>query len=374
MEQTVRFSLNFSLDKEDLLIDTELLSLFRLLADRPRTLLQLLQRYGSAHGVFERGGADELLQYGVDRLLIDTSLKQFQRQVEKDVEWLQSCRRHLISITDKHYPELLREIHDAPVLLFARGNLAAIKSPRIAMVGSRNPTRLGISTAHRLAGELSMAGLTVVSGMALGVDAACHRGALDVGGKTIAVFGTGCDLVYPARHRKLADQIAEQGLLLSEFPLGTRSVAWNFPRRNRVVTGLCLGTIVVEAALKSGSLISARYALEQGREVFSVPGAINSRQSHGCHQLIRDGATLVENLDDVLAQLSFLAPRAAAKPIRPVPSEPLQHVMNVLDSQPQGVDLIAGSVGLPIEVVISALVELEILGFVAQEKGGYVRS
>lgn len=208
--------------------------------------------------------------------------------------------------------------------------------------------------------------------MALGIDAACHEGALLAGAKTIAVLGTGCEIVYPARHQSLAHEIARQGLLLSEFPLRVRAAPYHFPRRNRVVTGLSLGTIVVKAALKSGSLISARCAMEQGREVFAIPGAINNRYSRGCHQLIRDGATLVENAQDVLDQLSFVADRALSIP----PAESLtvhqQLVESILDSEPQSVDQLEAQLSLSIDEVLCALVELEVIGLVAQERGGYI--
>jgi DNA processing protein len=220
--------------------------------------------------------------------------------------------------------------------------------------------------------ELSSVGLTIISGMALGIDAACHEGALLAGAKTIAVLGTGCDIVYPARHQGLAHGISRQGLLLSEFPLRVRAAPHHFPRRNRVVTGLSLGTIVVEAALKSGSLISARCAMEQGREVFAIPGAINNRHARGCHQLIRDGATLVENAQDVLDQLSFVADRALAiTPVQPL-TDHQQRVESILDGDPQNADRLEAQLSLSIDEVLCALVELEVLGLVAQERGGYV--
>ena len=274
-------------------LDVNLLYLFRLLCDRPKTLRHLLTHFGSAEAVFGAPG-DEIL--GLCRLDIAALRKAreiFQRDVEKDVAWLQEPDHHLISIDQPDYPALLKEIHDPPVLLFGCGKRSALENNNIAMVGSRSPTRVGLANAQRLSGQLSSVGLTVVSGMALGIDAACHEGALLAGSKTIAVLGTGCDIVYPARHQGLAHEISRRGLLLSEFPLRARAAPHHFPRRNRVVTGLSLGTIVVEAALKSGSLISARCAMEQGREVFAIPGAINNRQARGCHQLIRDGATPV---------------------------------------------------------------------------------
>jgi DNA processing protein len=240
------------------------------------------------------------------------------------------------------------------------------------MVGSRSPSRTGLANAQLLSSQLLFVGLTIVSGMALGIDAACHKGALLAGAKTIAVLGRGCDIVYPARHQGLAHDISHLGLLLSEFPLRGPAASHHFPCRNRVVTGLSLGTIVVEAALKSGSLISARCAMEQGREIFAIPGAINNRHARGCHQLIRDGATLVENAQVVLEQLSFVADRA----LTTMPYQTLrghqQLVSSILDGEPQNTDQLEVQLGLSIDEVLCARVELEVLGLVAHERGGYV--
>lgn len=353
--------------------DPDLLILFRLLANRPRILELLLQRYGSAGAAIDNVTEDELTPLSLEKNDFDRCRTVYAEKVDGDIKWLQQPHHHLMTLTDENYPALLREIHDPPVLLFARGNLQALASPGIAMVGSRNPTRSGLNTARVLAADLADAGFIVISGMALGIDAAGHRGALDADAATIAVFGTGCDQVYPSRHRRLADEIVERGLLLSEFPLGTWSKAWHFPRRNRVVSGLSLGTIVVEAALPSGSLISANYAMEQGREVFAVPGSINIRQSRGCHQLIRDGATLVENANDVLSQFSFMTCRTINRP-EPELTDLQSSLLEHLDAQSQSTDEISMALDLPVEQVISTLVELEILKLVCQEKGGYLRS
>lgn len=353
-------------------LDVDLLYLFRLLCDRPKALRRLLTHFGSAEAVFGAPGEEILGLCRLDIAALRKARETFQADIEKDVAWLQGPDHHLISIDQPDYPALLKEIHDPPVLLFGCGDKSVLENNSIAMVGSRSPTRTGITNAQLLAGQLSSVGLTIVSGMALGIDAACHEGALLAGAKTIAVLGTGCDIVYPARHQDLAHDIARLGLLLSEFPLRVRAAPYHFPRRNRVVTGLALGTIVVEAALKSGSLISARCAMEQGREVFAIPGAINNRYARGCHQLIRDGATLVENAQDVLEQLSFVADRALAV----TPAQPLtghqQMVESLLDGGPQSADQLEAQLSLAIDEVLCALVELELLGLVAQERGGYV--
>ena len=353
-------------------LDVDLLYLFRLLCDRPKTFLHLLTHFGSAEAVFDAPEDEILCQCRLDIAALRKARELFQRDVEKDVAWLQEPDHHLICIDQPDYPALLKEIHDPPVLLFGCGDKSVLENSSIAMVGSRSPTRTGLANAQLLSGQLSSVGLTIVSGMALGIDAACHQGALLAGAKTIAVLGTGCDIVYPARHQGLAHDISRLGLLLSEFPLRVRAAPHHFPRRNRVVTGLSLGTIVVEAALKSGSLISARCAMEQGREVFAIPGAINNRHARGCHQLIRDGATLVENAQDVLEQLSFVADRAlASTPVQPLTGHQ-QLVASILDGEPQNTDQLEAQLGLSINEVLCALVELEVAGLVVQERGGYV--
>ncbi|MEE8482340.1 MAG: DNA-processing protein DprA, partial [Acidiferrobacterales bacterium] len=212
----------------------------------------------------------------------------------QDIDWLAEEDSHLVSVADEAYPDLLREIPDPPALLYIKGDPVALSLPQLAIVGSRNPTPVGLENANAFAGALASTGLVVTSGLALGIDTAAHRGALDGGGNTIAIAGTGVDRIYPARNHTVAHEIAKHGALVSEFPLATPPLRENFPRRNRILSGLSLGTLVVEAALRSGSLITARLAAEQGREVFAIPGSIHSPQSRGCHQLIRQGAKLVE--------------------------------------------------------------------------------
>ncbi len=210
-----------------------------------------------------------------------------------------------LALGDAAYPPLLAAIADPPNPLYLRGDAAALRHPHVAIVGSRQATRAGRDTAVRFASALARAGFGVVSGLAYGIDAAAHDGALAADGLTIAALGTGVDICYPARHRALAERIAARGALVSELPPGTPPQRLHFPRRNRIISGLCLGVLVVEASLRSGSLITARLALEQGREVFAVPGPVSSPLSRGCHALIRDGAVLVESADDVLAELSM---------------------------------------------------------------------
>ena len=228
-------------------------------------------------------------------------------RVEPDLRWAEDESHHILTLHDLAYPRLLREIADPPPLLFVHGNPALLSRPQIAIVGSRNPSAGGRSLAEDFARSLCRSGLIVTSGMALGIDAASHQGALRAKGGTIAVAGTGPDRIYPARHRSLAQAIVEQGAIISEFSLGTPALPGNFPRRNRIISGLSLGVLVVEAACKSGSLITARLAAEQGREVFALPGSIHNPLARGCHRLIRQGAKLVEDIGDILEELGPLA-------------------------------------------------------------------
>jgi DNA processing protein len=226
-------------------------------------------------------------------------------RIAADRRWVESEQVSLIDATDTRYPPLLAQAAGSPALLYVKGDAACLNRPQLAMVGSRNPTQPGQRTARAFAGFLSAAGLTITSGLAAGIDAARHEGALEVGGPTIAVLGTGIDAIYPRQHRTLAARIAAQGALVSEYPPGSAPLRANFPRRNRIISGLCLGTLVVEAARHSGSLITARLAGEQGREVFAIPGSIHNPLARGCHVLIRSGATLVESADEILSELKF---------------------------------------------------------------------
>src|SRR6266850_2310392 len=227
--------------------------------------------------------------------------------VDADLAWLEVENHHLIPCVSVAYPSLLAQTTGAPLALYVEGNPAVLNEPQLAIVGSRNPTAAGLETAHAFAEFLGATGLTITSGLAEGIDGAAHRGALAGGGCTIAVCATGLDLVFPREHARLAREIAGRGALVSEFPIGTPARRANFPQRNRIISGLSFGTLVVEAARRSGSLITARHAGEQGREVFAIPGSIHNPLARGCHALIRQGAKLVESAEDVLAELPALA-------------------------------------------------------------------
>lgn len=230
------------------------------------------------------------------------------RRIEDALQWASEPGNHILTLTDAEYPQALLRTADPPVLLYAKGRIELLNRPALAIVGSRNATPLGLSNADDFARVFASMGLSVVSGMALGIDTCAHRGALaagHTGGSTLAVIGTGADRIYPARNSDLARQIAQEGIIISEFPLGTPALAGNFPRRNRLIAGLAQGCLVVEAAARSGSLITARLAAEAGRDVFAIPGSIHSPLAKGCHQLIKQGAKLVESAQDVLEELKW---------------------------------------------------------------------
>lgn len=282
-------------------------SLWRAPGIGTQTYLKLLDIFGSPE-VFFASSEQEIRKHLPDitpeRL---RAWREAQDSGAADIAWLrQGGDRHILTLHDALYPELLRQIDDPPPLLFVHGEPGVLSAAQIAIVGSRNATMPALQTTRAFAGELAARGWVIVSGMALGVDGAAHEGALDAGGLTIAVVGTGLDRVYPARHKALAHRIVTQGAMISEFPVGTGVRAHHFPRRNRIISGLVSGVLVVEASLQSGSLITARQALEQGREVFAMPGSIHHPLAKGCHQLIKQGAKLTESVHDILEELPEL--------------------------------------------------------------------
>jgi DNA processing protein len=291
--------------------------------------------------------------------------------IERALRWADEPGHAIVTLADAAYPRLLLEIPDPPPLLYTVGRIELLGRPSLAVVGSRNATAQGARDAEQFAKAFSAAGLTIVSGLALGIDAAAHRGGLAAEGSTIAVLGTGVDVIYPRQNAPLAGRIAESGLLLSEFPLGTGGAAHNFPRRNRLISGLAQGCLVVEAALGSGSLITARAAAEQGREVFALPGSIHSPLTKGCHALIKQGAKLVESAEDVLAELTafrrtgFASTRAAVPPAGQ-PEALLTH----MGFAPVDLDSLCARAGLPAEQVSAELLRLELAGRIAALPGG----
>ncbi len=266
-----------------------------------QTQRKLLSAFGLPDAVFSAGSAALRAAVGekAASLLLDANNE---AEIEAAVAWASGEDQHIVTLADSEYPQALLEIADPPTLLYVRGRLELLNQPTIAIVGTRNPTPQGLRNAEAFAAALAEGGFVVASGLALGVDAAAHRGALSVKGKTVAFIGTGIDRVYPARNRELAHDIGANGAIVSEFPLGTPVLASNFPRRNRLISGVSRGVLVVEAATESGSLITARLAAEQGRDVFAIPGSIHSPQSRGCHKLIKQGAKLVDSAQDILEE------------------------------------------------------------------------
>jgi DNA processing protein len=292
--------------------------------------------------------------------------------VRPTLDWLDKDGNHLVTLADADYPRALLETADPPPLLYLKGRRALLNAPSLAVVGSRNATPQGLRDAEAFAAALSANGYCVVSGLALGIDAAAHRGALRGAGSTLAVVGTGLDIVYPARNRDLAHEIAQHGAILSEFPLGTPSRAGHFPRRNRLISGLSRGVLVVEAAAQSGSLITARLAGEQGRDVFAIPGSIHSPLSKGCHQLIRQGAKLVESANDILEELQGFAPPPPAENCAPCAAVPAEYapILAHLGHAPLDADTLAERGGLTADAVCAILLRMELDGLVAALPGG----
>jgi DNA processing protein len=331
----------------------------------------LLKQYGLPENVFAQSRA-RLQRFAPPSVLDALESDEVSRQIARALEWATQPGHWIVTLADKTYPRLLLEIPDPPTLLYAHGRIELVQRSALAVVGSRNATPQGERDAETFSRAFSDKGLTIVSGLAMGIDAAAHRGGLGGRGSTIAVLGTGIDVLYPARNKELAGRIAREGLLLSEFPLGCGPLAQNFPRRNRLISGLARGCLVVEAALASGSLITARSAAEQGREVFAIPGSIHSPISKGCHALIKSGAKLVESADDVLAELAgyeLAQERPSAEP-RTAPDPHDEPLLALMGFDPIDVDSLAARSGLPAERVTSELLRLELGGQVAALPGG----
>ncbi len=280
--------------------------------------------------------------------------------------WLEDTHNGIVTLADPDYPQALLNIPDPPLLLYVKGRRELLNHPALAVVGSRNATAQGLSNAEAFAQAISAAGLCVASGMAHGIDAAAHRGGLRGQGSSIGVVGTGLDKVYPAANRELAHQLAQQGVLISEFALGTPPLAANFPRRNRIISGLSLGCLVIEASLQSGSLITARMALEQGREVFAIPGSIHSPQAKGCHYLIKQGAKLVESAQDILEEFGHFS----SGPVAQTSTKEEHPLFAYLGFDPTDLDGLSQRSGLTIEALSAILLQLELDGDVATLPGG----
>lgn len=340
----------------------------------------LVRLFGSPSALFAQS-TSQLREAGISPPLIKSLQQPDWRAVDAACDWLEAAPdRQALCLTDAGYPHYLRQIPDPPPVLFAEGRVEILGRPQIGLVGSRNPTSPGLEMAADFAAQLTRSGMVVTSGLALGIDAAAHQGALGAGGCTVAVSGCGPDRVYPKSHVRLAENIRTNGVLVSEFFPGTPPLAANFPRRNRLISGLSIGVMVVEAALRSGSLITARCAAEQGREVFAVPGSIHNPLSRGCHKLIREGAKLVESHEDILEELCLQldtqsaddSPAAVSNEsitVADMSAETLE-LLDVMGDAPVSIDQLVERCGLTADAVSSILLLLELRGLVASQPGG----
>ncbi|HEY5802045.1 MAG TPA: DNA-processing protein DprA [Burkholderiaceae bacterium] len=351
----------------------------------PAGARKLLRRFGLPQQLFAaspRQLADAQLSPALIAALLAPPDESFLAQLALTERWLACPRRYVFTLADGGYPHALLDLADPPLLLYAEGDASLLQARSLAMVGSRNATVQGVRDAQHFSNKLCGAGWTIVSGLALGIDAAAHRGALASGAPaaTVAVIGTGCDVVYPARHAALAQEIAARGCLVSEYALGTPALAANFPRRNRLIAGLSRAVLVVEAAVRSGSLITARLAAEQGRDVFAMPGSIHAPLAGGCHKLIQQGAALVVTPDEVLDALTFgsVTPTVSNETSPPckVPIETdavAAKLLPLLDFGPTAFDTLAVQSGMPAGELGSALLALEMAGQAERLPGGAYR-
>ncbi|WP_044469972.1 DNA-processing protein DprA [Mannheimia massilioguelmaensis] len=323
--------------------------------------------------------AEQLHHMGWDEKQIQAWFHPNMKYLEPAYRWAEQADQQIIHLQQASYPELLKQIDSAPPILFIKGNIDTLHQPQIAMVGSRHCSDYGEYWAKYFASELSLAGLIITSGLALGIDGFCHRAVVEQQGQTIAVIGSGLSHIYPSRHKKLAQQIIEnQGALISEFFPTHPPLAENFPRRNRIISGLSLGTLIVEASERSGSLITANYAVEQNREVFAIPGHIQNQSSQGCHKLIQQGAMLVEQVSDILENLPHFSaanslsrrPKLTIKE-KPLPTYP--ELYKHISSVPISIDHLAEKTNLTINELLVQLLELELQELIQQENGNYLR-
>lgn len=331
----------------------------------PVAVRTLSQHLGSVEAIFDAGEGALRAARGIGPETARAILEQRARlDPAREAEAAAACQARLLTPLDPEYPESLKTIHDPPLTLYIQGALESRDKRGIAIVGTRNPSHYGVDVATRFSGELARAGFTIISGLAEGVDAAAHRAALAAGGRTVAVLGGALDCLYPPAHATLAEEIAARGAVLSEFPMGRRPDRTTFPIRNRIVSGMSMGIVVVEASLTSGALITAKQALEQGRQVFAVPGRVDSARSLGCHSLIRSGATLVRNVDDILQEFEFLIPRGTIESAKPARarvelSEQESALVAALGDGEQHVDALIRLSGLKPAAVSALLLGLE---------------
>jgi DNA processing protein len=346
----------------------------------PRLRKALLEEFGTAAAVLSAAPSDLRRVQGIGpELTRRIAVAREDIDVQAELDLCAAGGIAILSECDPAYPRALREIHDPPGILFVRGEILPQDALAVAIVGSRHATHYGLAQAERLAGGLARAGLTIISGLARGIDAAAHRGALAAGGRTLAVLGSGVLNMYPPEHAALADEVAARGAVISESPPRSPPLSGAFPQRNRIISGMSLGVLVVEASVRSGALISARHAMEQGREVFAVPGRVDNRMSHGCHRLIRDGAKLVETVDDVLEELGpLVAPAQSAggdavhHPAELMLNELEQQVLATIASEPITIDAVLAASQLPAPQVLATISVLEMRRLVRRLSGNLI--
>jgi DNA processing protein len=364
------------------------LALNRIPTIGPRTVAKLLKKWPNLQHLFELSELD-LEQAGLPKPLAQAIKSIDWKLVDTDLHWMSQPNQYLLTWESEQYPALLKEIHDPPIVLYAKGNLNAFQNTRLAIVGTRKPSISGSDNAKYFAKALSAHSVTIVSGLALGIDAQAHLGCLEAKGSTIAVMGTGIDCIYPKRHLALATDLQQNGLLLSEFPLGSLPIAGHFPRRNRIISGLSLATLVIEAAVRSGSLITARFAMEQNRDVLAIPSSIHNPQARGCHLLLQQGAKLVTSLSDVLEELGLQQTRVTKhgktsvpeKPFegidtlrkKPIPTIQRKGMLDCIGYETTTIDEIVVRSQYNIEEVMCALAELQLQGLIIDVPGGYIR-
>ena len=338
----------------------------------PRTIMKLMGRWPALEDMFK------LSQAALESAGLPTSMalpiSSFNMaEIDVDLNWEKADNHHLLTWEDSNYPALLKEIHDPPAVLYAIGDLSCLQQTTLAMVGTRKPSVSGGETAWHFANQLAANQITIVSGLARGIDAAVHNGCLAANGKTIAVMGTGIDSIYPRSHLDLARRIKENGLLLTEFPLKSAPNAGHFPRRNRIISGLSLATLVVEAAIKSGSLITARLAMEQNRDVLAIPGSIHNPQARGCHYLLQQGAKLVTAIQDIIDELGVKNTATDISQPRLSLATNNKNLVKCVGFEVTTIDKIIQRSGLSVEKVTCELAQLELEGIVKAVPGGYAR-
>jgi len=338
-----------------------------------RTLLKLLS-YHSIEQLLQLS-RDQLQAYGLKEAQITALLKPDLKLIESNLSWLDnSPENHIICYDSPDYPQLLREISNPPLLLYLQGNISLLSTPQIAIVGSRNCTPYGQEKAYQFAQQLSSAGFTITSGLAIGIDGFAHQGTIDKQGETIAILGTGLNNIYPKRHLKLAHKIKENGLLVSEFWPNAAAFPSNFPRRNRIISGLSLGVLVIEASKRSGSLITARYALEQNRDVFALPGSIDNAEACGCHQLIQQGAKLVMNAQDICEEFIHLClPSLSVEEQTTTLATPNHPLLKHIDFHLTTLEQLLDRSGFDVASLQNQLIELEITGRITVTAQGYIK-